>query len=139
MAIDKSTLGALDITNCDVGVKINDTDYDLTVNSVQHTTQKQRHKIRGANSNSKDGVTFTENNSQPDTYTISIVAISLEILNLINNQFTHSKDIGFYVLDRDTGKGFVLDNCTIQSKVIQENIAEGEEALGCTLTLESFE
>lgn len=130
----------LRIWRTDGGVTIDGVNYEFEhFDNVTFTISQMKHLTRGANSKNKTGISIIENSKQPDTAAVTILDISSDLIDRLNKAFENDERIALWFYDRSNLGKIQYNNAQIQQRVQQPTIAEGEESLTVTLTVESFD
>ena len=128
------------ISEGDAGVSIVGVNYTFSdVDSIEYTYNRKNHLTRGASGQNKLGISYSEGLKTPDTAEIRVVDCSVEIYNLLLLIFNDKKRLNVWFIDRSTGEGLTHKNAVIVDKPRQTSIGEGEDTIGFSFMVESFD
>jgi hypothetical protein len=128
------------ISEGDAGFSYNGANYTFSdVDTLEYSYNKKNHLTRGASGQNKVGITYKEGLKTPDTLEIRVVDCSVAIYKLLLTIFNEGGRISTWFIDRSTGEGMTFKAAAIRDKPRQTSIGEGEDTIGFTLGVESFD
>lgn len=124
----------------DAGFSYNGQNYTFSdVDTVEYTYTQKNRLTRGASGQNKVGIAYKEGLKTPDVAEIRVVDCSVEIYSLLQTIFKDNTRLSVWFIDRTTGEGLTYKNATIRDKPLQTSIGEGEDTIGFTFAVESFD
>jgi|AntAceMinimDraft_17_1070374.scaffolds.fasta_scaffold17146_4 hypothetical protein len=128
------------ISEGDAGFSYNGANYTFSdVDTLEYIYNKKNRLTRGASGQNKVGITYKEGLKTPDTLEIRVVDCSVAIYKLLLTIFNKGGRISAWFIDRSTGEGMTFKAAAIRDKPRQTSIGEGEDTIGFTLGVESFD
>lgn len=128
------------IYNCDLGLTINDVNYDFThIDDLTIDDPEMNNIIRGGNASNKIGIAFKEGIRDPKVLTCTIRGLSMAMHSLIQTCYEEQTRVGFYCIDRGDGSSKVGKNAIIKQMPQQLSVNEGEESMNIIITLATFD
>lgn len=122
------------------GFTVNGTDYQFDdFDSVSFTFSRIKHIMRGANGTNKYGIDTEEGLKTPDTAQVTIVDMTPEIHQLLENCYQNDTRINLYFIDSENLGKIQFNNAKITTPVRQLNIGEEDSNLQVVLSVESFD
>lgn len=122
------------------GFTIKGTDYQFDdFDSVAFTFSRIKHIMRGANGTNKIGIDTEEGLKTPDTAQVTIVDMTSEIHQLLEECYQNNTRINLYFIDSDNLGKVQFNNALITTPVRQLNIGEEDSNLQVVLSVESFD
>lgn len=126
--------------DCDIGLTIRGTNYDLEhVDSVTIEDPSRTRLVRGANASNKIGLAYTEGTKEASTITTSTIGVPADLHNLLKDVFKTKERIDFYCISRQDGSSKMAKNSVLAQEPQQLNLDDSPESLNTALVLESFD
>tara|TARA_R110000782_G_scaffold144655_1_gene237516 strand:- start:5030 stop:5461 length:432 start_codon:yes stop_codon:yes gene_type:complete len=130
----------LQIADGDAGCSIGGQNYNFSdVDSLAFTYSKTNNLTRGSNGQNKVGITFQENLKEADSLTMMIKDCSTALYKLLLAKFDDQSRLDVWFINRQTGEGYTYTNALITNKPRQESIGEGEDSIGFSLVVKSYD
>lgn len=122
------------------GFTVNGTDYQFDdFDSVSFTFSRIKHIMRGANGTNKIGIDTEEGLKTPDTAQVTIVDMTPEVHQLLEDCYKNDTRINLYFIDSENLGKIQFNNAKITTPVRQLNIGEEDSNLQVVLSVESFD
>lgn len=128
------------IERCDFGFVYNGTKYifdnvdsDTIENSLEH------HLVRGKNSKSSLGLSYSQNNSQPYTRTLIVKGLSKDTYKVLEKLFDEEIHFDLFAVDRIDGSLRTSKDAILVRKPIQLNINDDTDSMNTEIVVEFFE
>ncbi|GMO12101.1 MAG: hypothetical protein Ta2D_14060 [Rickettsiales bacterium] len=115
------------IACCNVGIKINGTEYFFDdVDTMTFEDPMTKTLKRGLGSQSKIGVSVVSNRDQPVKFSISTGCISVELFNLLKDNFSTENEerFEFFYYDKDKDRMFRKKYCQIGGNPTQTDYGD---------------
>lgn len=128
------------LNDCDIGIKVEGTDYTFDhVNSVTIDDPRRNQLTRGANSNNKLGLVYTDGLKEPATITVPILNMSAALKGVLDTLFEGKGRCDFYVISRSDGSKKMAKNAILSNRPQQLTLDESAESMEVSLEFKSFD
>jgi hypothetical protein len=125
---------------CDFGIKYNGVDYRFDhVQSYVIEDPEMTRLTRGANAGNKTGLAYKEGVKDPKRVTVTIMDMSVELKQILDQIYDETARVDTYCIDRDTGSSKMGRNCVLSQQPQQLNLDETPDSLNVALTFETFD
>lgn len=126
--------------DCDVGIKVEGTSYDFEhVDNVTIQSTLRNKLTRGANAKNKVGLTYREGIKEPDLWTIPILAMSIDLKQVLDEAFENQTRLEVYCIARSDGSSKMAKNAVLCNKPQQLTLDETAESMQVSLEFETFD
>ncbi len=128
------------IYNSDFGIKLNGVNYDFThVQSLTIEDPENNKLMRGANAGNKLGLVYKEGIKDPKRITVTILAMSIELKDVLDAAYTNQTRLDVYAIDRADGSSKMAKNAILCQAPQQLTVDENPDSMNVALVFESFD
>ena len=132
-------MDAFKIYQSDAGLIVDgNTYYFEHLESVTIEDPERVKLTRGANTFNKKGLVYREGAKEPKRILATLLGVSIELFNLMDEVHGEEKRIEFFFIDRKSGSSMIAKDAIISQKPRQLEIGETPESMNVNVEIETF-
>ena len=126
--------------DCDVGIKVDGVSYEFDHVTQVTVEDPERNKLtRGNNAKNKDGLVYKEGLKDPKRWTMSVIALTAALMDLLNGCFENQTRLEVFAISRKDGSSKMAKKAVLSNKPQQLTMDETAESMQVSLEFESFD